>query len=182
VARTRLEEFARTAKYGVLIGIAGGIAEVIWIVCYGSLAGGDITDVARAISATASWVLPDIPFVAMPIFSGIAIHMLASAGIGVALVFVWRGLAAYRPAWASEYVFMLGALAVVWAFNFFVVLPLISPAFVDLHRVFVELVPYPASLISKLLFGLAGAVVLRSDAGQAAPRRGVIARWAYQAR
>jgi hypothetical protein len=49
---------------------------------------------------------------------------------------------------------MAAALAMVWAFNFFILLPLIDPAFV-------ALMPYPASLLSKLLFGLAGAVMLR---------------------
>ncbi len=38
--------------------------------------------------------------------------------------------------------------------NFFVVLPAVSPTFVNL-------VPYSVSLISKLLFGLAAAEILR---------------------
>jgi hypothetical protein len=156
MANARLTRLVRTAKYGVWLGIAGGVAAVIWIAFYGSFAGGDATDVARAITATVGWILPGT--LAAPIFNGIAIHMAAAVAIGVALVFAWRGLAARRPAWINEFVFMLGALAVVWAFNFFVVLPLIGPSFVDL-------VPYPVSLISKLLFGLAGAVVLRSNAG-----------------
>jgi hypothetical protein len=50
--------------------------------------------------------------------------------------------------------FSAAALAIVWGFNFFVLLPLISPDFV-------HLVPYPVSLASKLLFGLAAAEVLR---------------------
>jgi hypothetical protein len=52
---------------------------------------------------------------------------------------------------------VLPILACVWAINFFVVLPLISPAFVTL-------VPYPVSLVSKLLFGVAAAAVLRHHA------------------
>jgi hypothetical protein len=157
MAKTRPGEIARIAKYGVLLGLAGGIAEVIWIAVYGSLSGSDTADVARAISVIAGWAMPALPLADAPILAGIAIHMIAAVGIGLALVFVWDRLTVHRPAWGSEYVFMVAALAIVWAFNFFVALPLISPAFIDL-------VPYPVSLISKLLFGLAGAFVLRNAA------------------
>ena len=157
MARTRPGEIARIAKYGVLLGFAGGIAEVIWIAVYGSLSGGDTAEVARAISATAGAILPGNAFGGAPVLNGIVMHMVLAVAIGVALTFAWSGLVAHRPAWIDEFVFMLGALAVVWAFNFFVLLPLISPSFVDL-------VPYPISLISKLLFGLAGAFVLRNAA------------------
>ena len=49
---------------------------------------------------------------------------------------------------------MLATLVGVWAVNFFVLLPGISPAFV-------HLVPYPVSLMSKVLFGLAAAEAFR---------------------
>jgi hypothetical protein len=49
---------------------------------------------------------------------------------------------------------MLAALTAVWATNFFVILPALSPPFI-------ALLPYPVSLISKLLFGLAAAETLR---------------------
>jgi hypothetical protein len=42
----------------------------------------------------------------------------------------------------------------VWAVNFFVVLPVINPQFVDL-------VPYAISLVSKVLFGVAAAGTLQ---------------------
>jgi len=45
------------------------------------------------------------------------------------------------------------ALSGVWAINFFVVLPTLNP-------VFVTLMPYGITLISKMLFGLAMAGVL----------------------
>jgi hypothetical protein len=59
---------------------------------------------------------------------------------------------------------MLAALAGVWAVNFFVVLPLVSPAFV-------HIVPYAVSLTSKLLFGVAAAEIVRDDAIFAARRQ-----------
>jgi len=45
------------------------------------------------------------------------------------------------------------ALALVWAVNFFLVLPHVNPAFT-------MLMPYPVTFISKLLFGLAAGMWL----------------------
>jgi len=53
--------------------------------------------------------------------------------------------------------FMLAALAGVWAVNFFVVLPIVSPSFV-------HIVPYAVSLTSKLLFGVAAVEIVRDEA------------------
>jgi len=52
---------------------------------------------------------------------------------------------------------MLAALFYVWAINFFVVLPFVSPAFTSI-------VPYAVSLASKLLFAVAAAEVVRRSA------------------
>jgi len=49
---------------------------------------------------------------------------------------------------------VVAALAGVWALNFLVVLPIVSPAFI-------HLMPYSVSLISKMAFGLAAAEVFR---------------------
>jgi hypothetical protein len=54
---------------------------------------------------------------------------------------------------AFEPVAVVGLLVAVWATNFFLVLPALNPGFVDL-------VPYGASLTSKVLFGVAAAFVL----------------------
>ena len=56
-----------------------------------------------------------------------------------------------RPAEGrATFCFMVCGLAVVWLINFFVVLPIVSPAFI-------HIVPYGVSLTSKLVFGLAAA-------------------------
>ena len=47
----------------------------------------------------------------------------------------------------------IAVLAAIWAVNFFVVLPVINPAFV-------ALMPLPVTLVSKLLFGLSLGVCL----------------------
>lgn len=150
IARLRL---AQVAKYGLLLGIVGGAAEIAWIAFYGALAGADSAVVASAVSATVKPALP-ISLETAPAAYGLLVHMLLAAGLGIALVTGWLALTKHWPQRLNEYCFMATALTSVWAFNFFVVLPLINPGFV-------ELVPYAASLTSKLLFGLAGAVVLR---------------------
>ncbi len=164
MAKVQSTHLVETAKQGILVGVAGGFAEIAWIAAYGAASGHDTTAVARAISTTIAWALPGGLPVAGSIGFGITFHMIAAVGLGLALSFVWRALTAREPVVVNEYTFMAGALTIVWAFNFFVVLPQISPALPDVQRAFVETVPYLASLLSKLLFGLAGAAVLRSCA------------------
>jgi hypothetical protein len=154
----------KAARYGLLAGLAGGVAEIVWIALYGSLTAIDTTEVARAISATSGWLFPGIPLGASPIVRGILIHMIAAVGLGVALAIGWRSLTAHTSLQIHPYSFMVGALATVWVFNFFVLLPLIGAVVPGLQHTFVELLPYPVSLASKILFGLAGAAVLRDDA------------------
>src|SRR5687768_8036266 len=161
MTRIRATRIAETTKQGILIGVAGGLAEIIWVVFYGAVSGSDTTLVARAISTTIAWVLPGGSGITNSISFGLAFHMIAAAGLGLSLAFAWRALTARGPAVVSEYTFMVGAMTIVWAFNFFVVLALIGPALPDVHRAFVEIVPYPASLMSKLLFGVAAAAAIR---------------------
>jgi hypothetical protein len=75
--------------------------------------------------------------------------------LGVVLSIAWSKLR--ERGLSNPYPFLLAALAGVWATNFFVVLPIVSPAFV-------HIVPYAVSLTSKLLFGAAMAAVLRWQA------------------
>jgi hypothetical protein len=168
--KIRSTNLTEIAKYGLLVGVAGGFAEIIWIVFYGALNSSDTTAVARAISTTVGWIVPGGSPIAGSIGYGIAIHMIAAIGLGVVLVFLWHLLAPRRPAAIDEYAFLVGALATVWLINFFVVLPLMSSAFADLHYAFREIIPYHVSLASKLLFGLAGAFVLRGAANSQSAR------------
>ena len=157
----RQARFAQIAKVGALLGLAGGAAEIVWIAFYGSLAGSDAAEVARAVSVSVAWLMPGIPLSVAPVISGIVVHMILAVGIGIALAAIWREFTARRPVPINEYAFMVGALTIIWVFNFFVLLPLLSPAFVDI-------VPYPASLMSKVLFGLAGAIALRHGSARSA--------------
>ena len=144
-------------RLGALAGLAGGGAEIAWIMLYAAFSGADAVEVARGVALAASGGLVSSAL------AGIVVHMLFAAGLGIALAFAWRRISVHLGA-ASEFGLALLALAAVWKINFFVLLPLIRPEFVDL-------LPYAATLASKLLFGFSAAMVLRYSravpAGQA---------------
>lgn len=147
---------------GVLAGTAGGLAEVAWVTLYAAATGGDPAILARGVT-TAAGVSALLP--ASPVALGVAMHMTLAVTLGIGLSFAWQAFRRYQPMLRSPYPFMLAALAGVWALNFFIVLPIVSPAFV-------HLVPYAVSLTSKLLFGAAAAeTVRRSTAPELLPVR-----------
>jgi hypothetical protein len=143
--------FTGLVRRGVVAGAAGGIAEILWISVYAAVTGGNAAALARGIT-TAVGVSALFP--ATSAAFGIIIHMALAVALGIALAFAWRTLSTWRMERTCLSAFVLAALAGVWAVNFFIVLPLISPDFVPL-------VPYPVSLLSKLLFGLAAVTVLQ---------------------
>ena len=139
-------------RTGIFAGAAGGLAEIAWVSLYAGMTGADPAVLARGVT-TAAGVSALLP--ASPIALGIAVHMALAVMLGVVLALGWQALSANRP--ANPYPFMLAALAGVWAVNFFVVLPIVSPAFI-------HIVPYAVSLTSKLLFGVAAAEIIRDEA------------------
>jgi len=141
-------------KRGVIAGAAGGLAEIVWVSLYATITGGNAANLARGVT-TAAGVTAMLP--AAPVTVGIAVHMALAVLLGIALTCLWQALARRGFGVNSLAVVMLAALAAVWAVNFFVILPAISPPFITL-------IPYPVSLISKLLFGLAAAETLRRGA------------------
>jgi hypothetical protein len=147
---TGRRHISNTIKYGILAGAAGGLAEIAWVSLYATMSGGNAAILARGVTTVAgiSALLP-----AAPVTLGIVVHMLLAVMLGVALAGIWQALA-HTSSVSSRYALSLAALVAVWAMNFFVVLPAISPEFV-------QLVPYSVSLMSKLLFGLAAAETLR---------------------
>ncbi len=148
---TNMRELETLAS-GVVAGAAGGLAEIAWVTLYAGIAGTDATALARGVT-TAAGVSALLP-AACSVTLGLSVHMILAATLGVALTFAWQALSA-KHGLRNPYPFMLLALAGVWAMNFFVVLPIVSPAFV-------HMVPYAISLTSKLLFGLAAAEVVRT--------------------
>ena len=140
-------------RTGIFAGAAGGLAEIAWVTLYAGVTAADPAVLARGVT-TAAGVTALLP--ASPVALGIGVHMALAVMLGVVLTLSWRSLSANRGL-ANPYPFMLAALAGVWAVNFFVVLPLVSPAFI-------HIVPYAVSLTSKFLFGVAAAEIVRDDA------------------
>jgi hypothetical protein len=141
-------------RIGIVAGLAGGLAEIAWVTLYAGLAGSDPAVLARGVT-TAAGVSALLP--AAPAILGVGVHMVLAAALGIVLAFAWHALAINRRRPANLYAFMLAALIGVWAVNFLVVLPIVSPAFV-------HLAPYAVSLTSKLLFAAAAAETVRNEA------------------
>ena len=150
MSREQMSDVAKPWRAVFLAGLAGGMAEVIWVAGYSAVSGGDGWQVAREVSAAISpaWAGLD----AAPVI-GLGIHFLLSVLLaGAFMITLW---APYLRCRGVVAVLIAGpiALAGVWAMNFLVVLPVVHPAFV-------QLLPYPVSLGSKILFGLAMSVAL----------------------
>jgi hypothetical protein len=163
LADTHVKTLLETTRHGVVAGAAGGLAVIAWVTLYAGATGADPATLARGVT-TAAGVSALLP--AAPVILGVTVHMALAVTLGIALSFGWRALSSHRLEIAGPFPFMLAALVGVWAVNFFVALPVISPAFI-------HLVPYPVSLVSKVLFGLAAAEALRrQDASALKARQG----------
>ena len=145
----------------LLAGIAGGLAELVWVMLYSSLTQVSGSEVARQIAVTLFPALTQAPFA---VALGVAIHFALSLALAAAFVWiVWRPFIRKRGAVAT-FAGATFALAVIWAINFLIVLPSLNPDFV-------ALMPYFATLFSKLLFGVAMAWVLNGSLPTAAAKR-----------
>lgn len=140
-----------TVRHGLVAGAAGGLAEIGWVTLYAGVTGGDAAVLAQGVTSAAgvSALLPS-----SPVMLGIIVHMSLAVMVGLLLAFAWRELREQWPSLRNPYPLALAALAGIWVLNFFIVLPIVSPAFV-------HLVPYFVSLTSKLLFGVAAAAALQ---------------------
>ena len=145
---------ASIAGRGIVAGAAGGIAEIIWILVYATATGTDAATLARGITTAAG---ANLIFANGSVAAGVVVHMVLAVTLGVALAFTWTYFSRRWARQMSPYVLVTFALAAVWVVNFLFVLPLLSPDFV-------QIVPYPISLASKLLFGLAASAVLSHKA------------------
>ena len=140
----------RLLTIGLLAGLTGGAAEVAWVSLYSTATETSGMIVAQQVTASVAPAAAGLP--SAPLL-GIAIHMLLSVALGITFAAtIWR-LAAPRLGAAAFLATAAASLALVWAFNFFVVLPVLNP-------VFVTLMPYGATLASKVLFGIAMGLVL----------------------
>ena len=143
-------------KVALLAGLSGGAAEIAWVALYSSASSARSADIAREITATVLPFAADAPWAP---WAGVGIHLVLSAALGLAFVLaLWR-YCATAPATRNIWVAALVALTGVWAVNFLVILPAFNP-------VFVKLMPYGATLASKLLFAVAMAGVLQRRGAQ----------------
>ena len=144
---------------GVLIGLAGGLAEILVVCLYSASTGGDASMIARHVASA-------VGLNGASVAAGIAVHLGLAVVLGIALSATVQSLVALLTRDVAIWAFMMGSLAVVWAMNFFVVLPVISPSFV-------HLLPYAITFASKLAFGIAAAAALQA----VRPVRVTIDRW-----
>jgi hypothetical protein len=131
-------------------GLAGGLAEVLWVSLYSSLTPMSAVAVAREVAAS---VFPQAAFQPGAPLLGLMIHFALSLVLGLAigagLLFTGR-----RRDFATMLALLIGALTLVWLVNFFAILPLLNPRFA-------VLMPYSVTLLSKVLFAVAMACVLQ---------------------
>jgi hypothetical protein len=149
--RSQSRPFVSTA---LRAGLAGGIAEMIWIAGYCALTPLRSAELLRQISLSVGINAGAGAFASM---FGLAIHLGLSILLGLTFALtVWRP-SLQRSGVAGNLLASCAVLSAVWVFNFFVVLPGLNPGFADL-------MPYAVTLVSKLLFGIAmGWVLYRGE-------------------
>ena len=135
----------RSTRNTILIaGLAGGVVEILWVALYSIFTQTSGGEVARQVAAS---VLPSLASGALAVTAGITIHLALSLALAALFAAViWLPYAMQRGA-AVTLAGAVIALVGVWAVNFFIILPVLNPAFV-------VLMPYAATLFSKLLFGV----------------------------
>jgi hypothetical protein len=139
--------FVELVRNGAIAGVAGGLAEIAWVSLYAVLTGADSSAVASGVTAATIG-----GSTAAPVTAGIVIHIFLAVALGMALAFVLRSY--WMRNSLSSYIAAILVLAGVWAVNFLIVLPQLSPGFL-------ELLPYKATLASKLWFALAATWAFR---------------------
>jgi hypothetical protein len=138
-------------RIGLLAGLAGGVAEVGWVAGYAALTGASSAAVARGVTAA---ILPALSASTFGVGLGITLHMLLAVGLGVAVAATFSGSLLRRIGDWPRCGLVVLMLGMVWALNFLVVLPVLHPGFLTL-------LPPAATLVSKLLFGIAAAATFR---------------------
>jgi hypothetical protein len=138
----------------LIAGLAGGIAEILWVLAYGTFAPVSATEVAREVTAS---LLPGAAASAAAPPLGVGIHLALSVALAAAFVAALAKVFPGRRGVGGYLAIAVAALAGIWALNFLLVLPILNPRFVTL-------MPYAATLFSKALFGLAmGGVLARAQ-------------------
>jgi len=141
-----------THRTVILAGLAGSMAEVVWVALYSAFSSVRSDEVLRQITAS---ILP--AFGEMPLAPAFGLVMHFALGVLVAYAFgilVWHAFTRRTGAGATLCAAVL-ALVAIWSLIFFVLLPVVNVQFT-------ALMPYSVTLASKILFGVAMAGVLNS--------------------
>ena len=150
--RTQGLTLSKALAAGAVAGLAGGLAEVVFMGGYGSITGLDPSEILRLITVT--FFDSSVAFGPSGLWAGLLIHFALSLAIGLSFGFFARyalkGSFSYSKAlaWGSL------TLTAIWACNFFVILPVYNAAFI-------ELVSPGAAFFSKLSFGVVLALGVR---------------------
>jgi len=142
-----------------LAGLAGGAAEVAWVGLHALATGTPAAPIAEQITAS---LLPLSAVGAAAVPIGLLIHFSLALAVGAAFCALVHPIAS-RYGRDVVLASALAALAAIWTFNFFVLLPVLNPTFVGL-------LPLPVTLASKLGFAIAMAAVLSRTPSPATTR------------
>jgi hypothetical protein len=145
----------------MLAGLAGGLAEILWVLAYSAVAPLEAAGVAREVTAS---IVPGAAGLAAAPALGVAIHLGLSIALAYAFVAALERALPGAQRGAQTVAIAVAALVGVWAFNFLLLMPLLGMRFVTL-------MPYAATLFSKALFGAVMGSVLARPAPPRVPRR-----------
>ncbi|UCC55395.1 MAG: hypothetical protein JSU75_08445 [Gammaproteobacteria bacterium] len=147
---TEKSRFSISMTHVLLAGLAGGLAEVLWVLAWSAVTPLQAATVAREVTHTLFPALAETPVAAE---IGLIIHLAISLAIGLVFMRVLGKRLAHHYGGAGILAGSVALLTLIWTVNFLVVLPALNP-------VFVTLMPSAVTLGSKTLFGIAMAAVL----------------------
>lgn len=145
MAKPYLNPSYRNMPTFLLAGLAGGMAEVLFIFGYSQVTPIELGHVAREITASFSHELAEA---SVSPAIGLGIHFLLSLLIGACFSLALGRLRAWHEAPSIRFGMSIFALLMIWCVNFFILLPSINP-------IFVSILPLSVTFASKALFGLA---------------------------
>jgi hypothetical protein len=136
----------------ILAGLAGAMAEVIWVGLFCALTPLSGAEVLRQITAS---IFPAIAGSTWSPALGLLLHFALGVVVAYAFgVLIWQNLAR-RAGTGTTLATALAVLAMIWALNFLALLPFINAEFI-------RLMPYTVTFASKVMFAIAMAATLNS--------------------
>ena len=134
-----------------LAGLLGGLAEVLWTGIYSAMNHSSFSALGGAIATTIFGGSIDSSIAPL---IGLLVHLVLSVLLALGFGYcVWAWVdKMFNRRYVTFFTSVL-VLALVWKFNFYVLLPVWNPDFITL-------LPLSVTLVSKLLFGITMGTVL----------------------